>query len=316
MSGGSRGRLAPSPTGVLHLGNARSFLLAWLDARSRGGEILLRVEDLDGPRVRAGAEAEALADLRWLGLDWDGAVVRQSERAASYEDALVRLGAAGRAYPCTCTRGDVESAASAPHAGDEGPLYPGTCRGRWRDAAEAERTSGRTPCWRFLTPPPRDPAVIVEFVDRVRGAVRCDVGAELGDFVIHKRDGQAAYQLAVVVDDAAQGVTDVVRGDDLLPSAARQILLQRALGLPQPRYAHLPLVVGRDGRRLAKRHGDTSLRQFRAQGVPAEALVGWLAAVSGLQARAEPRRPADLVNDFSLARVPRSAVVWTGSLGV
>jgi len=309
-----RGRLAPSPTGVLHLGNARSFLLAWLDLRSRGGELLLRIEDLDGPRVRAGAEAQALEDLRWLGLDWDGEPVRQSERAREYENALQQLATAGLAYPCTCTRRDVELAASAPHAGEEGPIYPGTCFGRWRDAAEAEAATGRAPCWRFCVPAPGTPEASVAFEDRLRGGVACDAGDELGDFVIHKRDGQAAYQLAVVVDDAAQAVNEVVRGDDLLPSTARQLLLFRALGLQAPRYAHLPLVVGEDGRRLAKRHGDTSLRSFREQGVRPEVVVGWLAAVSGLQPLATPARPADFVNDFSLSRVPLSAVVWRGSL--
>lgn len=315
MSARLRGRLAPSPTGVLHLGNARSFLLAWLDARARGGEILLRVEDLDGPRIRPGAEAAALEDLRWLGLDWDGEPVRQSERAPLYARALERLAAEGLAYPCTCTRKDVELAASAPHAGEEGPLYPGTCRGRWPDAESARRASGREPCWRLRTPPPGASAGIVDFTDRVRGAVRVDVGAELGDFVIVKRDGEAAYQLAVTVDDAAQGITDVVRGDDLLPSAARQTLLFRALGHAVPRYAHLPLVVGEDGRRLAKRHGDTTLRRFRAAGVAAASVVGWLAAVSGLRARAQPCCASDLVKDFDFARVPGSAVVWRGSLG-
>lgn len=307
-------RLAPSPTGVLHLGNARSFLLAWLDARARGARLLLRIEDLDGPRVRAGAEAAALEDLRWLGLDWDGEPVRQSERAPLYAAALRRLAEAGRAYPCVCSRRDVELAASAPHAGEEGPRYPGTCRGRWRDAAEAERASGRRASWRFLTPDPGAPDGLVRFEDRFRGSERCDTGAELGDFVIHKRDGEAAYQLAVVVDDAAQGVTDVVRGDDLLPSASRQLLLYRALGLAPPRFAHLPLVIGEDGRRLAKRHGDTTLRRFREQGASAESVVGWLARVSGLRADAAPVRPADLVKDFSLAAIPRSAAVWRGSL--
>lgn len=314
MTARPRGRLAPSPTGVLHLGNARSFLLAWLDVRSRGGELLLRIEDLDGPRVRAGAEAEALYDLRWLGLDWDGEPVRQSERGFLYDAALARLAAEGLAYPCTCTRRDVDLAASAPHAGDEGALYPGTCVGRWTDAAVAEAATGRAPCWRFRAPEAGDPRGIVVFEDRVRGVVRYDAAAELGDFVIRKRDGEAAYQLAVVVDDAAQAVTEVVRGDDLLPSAARQLLLFRALGADAPRYAHLPLVIGEDGRRLAKRHGDTSLRRFREEGVAAARIIGWLAAVSGLRPDAAPLAPSDLVNDFSLARVPRSAVVWTGNL--
>ena len=311
MSARARGRLAPSPTGVLHLGNARSCLLAWLDARSRGGEILLRIEDLDGPRVRAGAEAEALEDLRWLGLDWDGTLLRQSERAAIYDAALQSLAVEGLAYPCVCTRRDAELASSAPHAGEDGPPYPGTCSGRWSSSAAAQAASGRAACWRFRVPEAGTAEERVSFVDRVRGPCAY-AAAELGDFVIRKRDGLAAYQLAVVVDDLAQGVNEVGRGDDLLPSTARQLLLHRALGPEPPSYAHLPLVIGADGRRLAKRHGDTSLGRFRAEGVAPEQIVGWLAAVSGLSERPAPTTPAALLKDFSLDRVPRSAVIWRG----
>ncbi len=305
-----RGRLAPSPTGVLHLGNARSFLLAWLDLRSRGGEVLLRVEDLDGPRVRAGAAEASLEDLTWLGLDWDAGPVFQTPRLAEYAAALARLAAAGLAYPCVCTRKDVERAASAPHPGEEGPVYPGTCRGRFPDAAAARAASGREPCWRFAVPAGRE--VVLE--DRFAGPQRWRVDRELGDFVIQKRDGEPAYQLAVVVDDAGQGVDEVLRGDDLLPSAARQLLLYEALGLPTPRFAHVPLVVGADGRRLAKRHGDTTVRRFREEGVPAERVVGWLAASSGLAPAGASCPPAALVEGFRLDRVPREPVVWRGSL--
>ncbi len=312
MTAAPRGRLAPSPTGVLHLGNARTFLLAWLDLRARGGEVLLRVEDLDGPRIRPGAEQAAREDLHWLGLDWDGPLVRQSERATLYAQALERLAAAGLAYVCTCTRRDVEQAASAPHLGEDGPIYPGTCRGRWSGAADARRASGREPCWRFRVPQPGAAEARVDFEDRVRGRESVDAAAELGDFVICKRDGEAAYQLAVVVDDAAQGVDEVLRGDDLLASAARQILLYRALGLRVPRFAHVPLVTGEDGRRLAKRHGDTTLRRFRESGVAPQAIVGWLAWVSGLRADATPCAPRDLLAGFDLARVPRSPVIWRG----
>ncbi len=307
------GRLAPSPTGVLHLGNARSFLLAWLDARHRGGRILMRIEDLETPRVKPGAEAAALTDLRWLGLDWDGEVLVQSRRAAAHEEALARLAARGLVYPCTCTRRDVEHAAAAPHAGHEGPVYPGTCRGRWASADEAEAATGRAPAWRFRVPEPGSAAGVVRFHDRCVGEVEVDVGAELGDFVVFRRAGGAAYQLAVVVDDAFQGVDSVLRGADLLPSTARQILLQRALGLPTPEYAHPPLVVGPDGRRLAKRHGDTSLRHLRECGHTPEEVVGWLAHASGLRPDPSPLRPADLVTEFELARVPREPVVWHGN---
>jgi glutamyl-tRNA synthetase len=296
----SVGRLAPSPTGALHLGNARTFLLAWLSIRSRGGTLLLRVEDIDGPRVKAETVLQALDDLRWLGLDWDGEPVLQSERLPRYERAAAALVAAGLAYPCVCSRREVELAASAPHAGEEGPAYPGTCRGRFADRAAATSATGREAALRF-----RVDVGAVPFDDGFCGPQR---GAVDGDFVIGKRDGGPAYQLAVVVDDAAQGVTEVVRADDLLPSTPRQLLLYRALGLTPPRFWHLPLVVGADGRRLAKRHGDTSLRHLRARGVPPEAVVGHLAFLSGLSARGARCRPQDLLAGFDWGRVPRSPV--------
>ncbi len=272
-----RTRLAPSPTGALHLGNARTFLLGWLWARTRGAEVVLRVEDLDGPRVRKGAVEEALADLRWLGLDWDGEVLLQSTRAPQHEDALLRLRAAGRVYPCSCSRTEAAAAASAPNEGDEGPAYPGTCRGRWATPEAAEAATGRPPAWRFQVPDG-----IVPYDDEVKGRVERSPLRDQGDFVVAKRTGEAAYQLAVVVDDAFQGVTHVIRGDDLVPSTPRQLLLYEALGLPAPRFAHLPLVRGQDGRRLAKRHGDTRLSAYRKAGVPPELIVGLLAGWSGL----------------------------------
>lgn len=303
-----RGRLAPSPTGVLHLGNARSFLLAWLDLRARDGEVLLRIEDLDGPRVKAGADQAAIHDLEWLGLDWDLGPVYQRPRLPRYREALESLARAGLAYPCVCSRKDVARAASAPHAGEEGPVYPGSCRGRWTTAEQARAESGREPCWRFAVP--AGESVTVE--DRFLGPRSFPVDRQLGDFVIWKRDGEPAYQLAVVVDDADQGVTEVLRGDDLLPSAARQILLYRALEKSVPRFAHLPLVLGEDGRRLAKRHGDTTLRAFRERGVAAEELCGWLAAWSGLAPPGSRRRPDELLRGFRLDRVPPVPVVWAG----
>lgn len=296
------GRLAPSPTGALHLGNARTFLLAWLSIRSRRGTLLLRIEDIDGPRVKSGAIAETLEDLQWLGLDWDGAPVVQGERLALYRAAAERLIAEGKAYPCVCTRKEVEEAASAPHeAGEDGPVYPGTCRGRFASLAEAEASSGRPAALRF-----RVDANEVPFHDGFAGAQR---GRIAGDFVVQKRDGGPAYQLAVVVDDAAQGVAEVLRADDLLPSTPRQLLLYRALQLPEPRFVHVPLVVGRDGRRLAKRHGDTSLRHFRESGVPAEQLVGYLAHLCGLRSPGARCRPQELLPGFDLAAVPRGPVI-------
>ena len=295
------GRLAPSPTGVLHLGNARTFLLAWLSARCGGGTILLRIEDIDGPRVKAGAAEQTVEDLEWLGLDWDGEVFTQSSRRALYRAAAERLVERGLAYPCVCTRREVDEAASAPHeAGIDGPVYPGTCRGRFASIESAKRETGRDAALRFHVD-----VQAVPFVDGFLGPQRGEIR---GDFVVQKRDGDPAYQLAVVVDDAAQEVTEVLRADDLLPSTPRQLLLYDALGLEAPSFVHVPLVVGRDGLRLAKRHGDTSLRYFRRQGVSAERVVGHLAMLSGLRADASPCTPEELLDGFDLAKVPRGAV--------
>jgi glutamyl-tRNA synthetase len=303
-----RTRLAPSPTGALHVGNARTFLLTWLHARAAGGSVVLRIDDLDGPRVKAGRERDAIEDLRTLGLDWDAdqPVLRQSDRAAVYDAACGRLVAAGLAYPCVCTRSEIESAASAPH-GVEGPAYPGTCRGRFVDEAAAREETGRPPALRFVTPPGE-----VTFDDLLFGPQRFDPRSETGDFVIRKASGTAAYQLATVVDDAASGVDVVVRGADLLPSTARQILLQRALGLPRPTWLHHALVVGPDGLRLAKRHGDTTIRSLLAAGWDAPALVGRLAASAGLAAPDERTTPAQLLARYDLAKIPRDPVVVGG----
>jgi glutamyl-tRNA synthetase len=294
----------------LHLGNARSFLLAWLDVRARKGQVLMRIENLDGPRIRAGAEQAALEDLQWLGLDWDGEILRQSERASVYRAALHQLVACQRAYPCVCSRKDVELAASAPHVGEEGPLYPATCLGRFENfaAALAACPAQVQPNYRFHCAPGS-----LTFEDRFLGPTTYNIAEQLGDFVIYKRDGEAAYQLAVVVDDAASGVTEVLRGDDLLSSAARQIQLYDALELQAPTFAHVPLILGEDGRRLAKRHGDTSLRTLRQQGLQAPQLVGWLAWQSGLQSSPTPCTAQELVASFDLRQVPTTPVIWRGS---
>ncbi len=249
-------RLAPSPTGALHLGNARTFVVNWILARRLGWRVLLRVEDLDGPRVKPGADRLAIEDLLWLGLDWDGQPLRQSTRLELYRETARMLVHRGLAYPCTCTRTEIAMAASAPHAEDGATVYPGTCVGKFATIDSARRAGGREPALRFHVPDGE-----IAFEDGVRGPRVFNPARELGDFVILKNDGVAAYQLAVVIDDAESGVDRVVRGDDLLDSTPRQILLYRALGLAGriPAYWHLPLVVGTDGRRLATRHGDTRL---------------------------------------------------------
>jgi len=286
------GRLAPSPTGSLHVGNVRTFLWAWLSARSQGGKVLLRVEDLDTPRVREGVVPRMIDDLRWLGFDWDGDVVVQSERGDYYQDQFSKLD--GRIYPCKCTRGDIAAAQTAPHEGDQEPRYPGTCRD----------FKGPGIAWRLRV----DPG-IVEFDDRFHGRQSIDVAGTVGDFVVAKSPRQPAYQLAVVVDDLAQGVTEVVRGDDLIPSTARQILLLRALGTRPPAYGHVPLVVGTDGKRLAKRFGDAQIATLRAKGVSPERIIGVLAEWSGLGAG--DATPSCLVPKWSWDRVSRNRIVLT-----
>ena len=301
------GRLAPSPTGAQHVGNARTYLIAWLSARSRGGRVVLRIEDIDSPRVKPGAAEQTLHDLRWLGLDWDGEPLVQTRRLPIYETALRQLQQDERAYPCTCTRADVEFAAGAPHAEHEGPIYPGTCARRTaRDAAAL----GRTPhAWRF-----RLPEFTPSFTDVYRGPTEIDLHRNGGDFVVWKAGDTPAYQLAVVVDDAAQGVTEVIRGDDLLVSTPRQLLLYQSLGLRAPCFGHVPLVVGPDGRRLAKRHGDTRLFALRSAGIQPERLLGLLGWSCGWIERNEPVSLRDLLPRFSLTTIPSTPFVLTPEL--
>lgn len=311
-----RGRFAPSPTGALHVGNARTALLAWLHARAAGGAFVMRVEDLDVGRVRPGMMETQLGELRWLGLDWDEgpdvggphAPYLQSERTGAYDDALRRLAARGLLFECSCSRKDIAAAASAPHAGEEGPRYPGICRAHAVDpSAPSLMAHGRARvALRFRVEPGE-----VCFDDLLMGRCCFEPGEETGDFVVRRKDGAAAYQLAVVVDDAAMEITHVVRGGDLLSSTARQLLLYRALGLSEPRFLHVPLMLGADGERLAKRHGAVSLGELRARGVPAERVTGWLAATCGLADPGEAVSARELIPRFSIARLPRVPTVVT-----
>lgn len=309
------GRLAPSPTGALHLGNARSFLLAWLSIRSRSGLFILRVEDLDHPKVKQGAMAAAVTDLQWLGLDWDEGPdcggphqpYIQSERIDFYAAALKSLHEQHLIYPCICSRRDVEEAQSAPHEAGQSMCYRGTCRDRfvsYEDACAA-LPEGRLPAWRFRV----NETETVEFDDRFAGPQRCYVGRDSGDFVIARHAKGAGYMLAVVVDDAAMGVTEVLRGDDLLPTTAWQLLLYRALDLTPPQFIHVPLLVGPDGRRLAKRHGDTRISYFREQGMKPEQLLGFLAYESGLIDQPRPCTANELLRAFSLDRLKTDPLV-------
>jgi glutamyl-tRNA synthetase len=280
------GRFAPSPTGVLHLGNLRTALLAWLFARSAGSSFAMRIEDLDAGRVREHFVAEQLQDLAAIGLDWDGPVWVQSQRTAVYEQALARL----PVYECFCTRAEIRESASAAH----GPVgaYPGTCRGLSEADRAAKRAAGRVPALRV-----RADAASVAFEDRLMGS---QVGV-VDDFVVRRNDGAFAYNLAVVVDDAAQGIEEVVRGADLVDSTPRQLWLARALGVPEPAFAHVPLVLGADGKRLAKRHGDVTLRDVSAPGA-----VAWMAESLGLRGRTA----AELVGEFDPAALPREPATF------
>jgi glutamyl-tRNA synthetase len=298
-----RGRFAPSPTGRIHLGNARSALLGWLQARAAGGRFLLRIEDLDRARCKPQFLDDLYRDLEWLGLDWDEPPLIQSQRDASYREALERLERAGRVYPCFCTRAEIARAASAPHGlSEEGPRYPGTCAGLAPEAA-TERARTRVPALRFRAAPGE-----WCFEDGLHGRTCQDVAALVGDFVVRRNDGVASYQLAVVVDDAASGITDVLRGDDLLSSTPRQLQLYEALGLEAPRFWHVPLVLGEDGKRLAKREGAFAVAELRERRLPVESVLGLLAAWSGL-GDGGPVTLAELVRRFRPELLPREPVV-------
>ncbi|SEN89244.1 glutamyl-tRNA synthetase [Paenibacillus sophorae] len=312
-AGSVRGRFAPSPSGNIHIGNALAALMAWLQIRSRNGKLVLRMEDIDTARCRPEYARHIVEDLRWLGLDWDegpdvggpyGPYV-QSERLKLYEAALDRLKAGGRLYPCYCSRHDILAAAAAPHGlASEGPVYPGTCRHLSPEEA-GRRSLSKTPSLRFAVPSGE-----ISFTDGVAGNRRINAAAG-GDFIVRRADGIFSYQLAVVVDDALMGITDVLRGADLLDSTPRQLMLYEALGWKPPRFAHVPLLMDRDGRRLAKRHGGITLAELREAGVAPQTVTGWLAWAAGLLPEPLQVSPDDLIQSFRLERISRDDNVVT-----
>jgi len=308
-----RGRYAPSPSGWLHLGNARTALAAWLRARRLGGAFVVRVDDLDGPRTVPEAVEGNLRELSWLGLDWDeGPDVggphgpyRQSERGERYADALETLQRQGRVFACYLSRRELAEIASAPHG--RTPVYgPAERRANARVAA-AKQAEGKLPSLRFQVTPGT-----VRFVDALAGPQRFDITRDVGDVVVRRADGLWAYQLAVVVDDAAMQVGEVVRGDDLLPATAAQLLLYDALGHRPPGFAHLPLLLDEGGQRLAKRRGSLTLHALRDAGVRPERVVGLLAHGLGLTGSLQEVTATELVADFELTRVPRRGPVPIG----
>jgi glutamyl-tRNA synthetase len=295
------GRFAPSPTGALHLGNLRTAAVAWMSARSAGRGFLVRMEDLDPHQSSRENEGRQLAEMAAIGMDWDGEVIRQSERFQLYEEAIAVLRGRGLVYECFCSRreirAEIEAAAHAPHLPPGS--YPGICRGLTEAEREQKRASGRPPALRLRTD-----GEIIAFEDRVHGHVE----AGIDDVVLRRNDGTPAYNLAVVVDDAAQGVTEVVRGDDLLSSTPRHLHLQSLLGLPHPEYAHVPLVMDDDGERLSKRTGTSTLEGLAEAGVGAGRVVAWIGSSLGLCDPSDQVELTELVDRFDWERVPRDAV--------
>ena len=320
VPGGVRGRLAPSPTGFLHLGNAWAFWAAWLDARACSGEILLRFEDIDPARARDEYADAFIRDLGWLGLDWDygpgadsgakgegacsekvepvraGLVeFRQSRRGGIYQEALAFLSGKGLVYPCYCTRKELRDIAGAPHVDDAGAPYPGFCRALTEEDRQRHEAAGRKSSLRLVTPERTE----WMFTDAVMGDQSLTLGECGGDFALRRSDGVYAYQLAVVVDDIAMGVNSVVRGSDILVSTPRQVYLHSLFGAPPPRYAHVPLVVDEFGERLAKRHASLTLGRLREAGVLPQTVLGWLAYASGMRPRFAPLHAREGLDGFS-----------------
>lgn len=303
---GIRGRFAPTPSGRMHLGNLVAALLAWLDARSQNGVILLRIEDLDAERCPARRAAQLMDDLEWMGLDWDeGGLIpeyRQSCRGEIYAGAFQKLSDMGLIYPCYCSRAE-RLAANAPHREDGSVVYSGKCARLTEGERAALEAAGRRPAWRVRVP---DEEVTVS--DGHMGPYTQNLRRDCGDFILRRSDGVWAYQLAVVVDDALMGVSRVVRGSDLLPSAPRQAWLHRTLGYEPPEFCHLPLLTDPTGRRLAKRDGDLDMGALRERYSPRE-LVGYLAFLTGLQPEPAPVSPEELIGIFSWEKIPQKDIV-------
>lgn len=290
------GRFAPSPTGRMHAGNLFAALVAWLVAKSQGGRMVLRIEDLDAERSKPQFVDTVQRDFERLGLTWDEGPFFQHDREEAYRAAFDSLVERGLTYPCFCTRADLH-AASAPHRGEK-PVYPGTCRNLTAEE-RASRALERTPAQRLVVPD-----ADVAFVDQVQGPYSQNLARDCGDFLVRRSDGAFAYQLAVVVDDAAQGVNSVVRGVDLLCSTPQQIHLQELLGLPHPEYAHVPLIVAELNRRLSKRDKDAALDELLARFKTPEAVIGHIAGITGLAPTCDPATPEELLRTFDLAALP------------
>ena len=300
------GRFAPTPSGRMHLGNVFAALLAWLSVRSRDGEMVLRMEDLDTQRTSADFAQVLREDLMWLGLDYDRETPAQSLRTEAYDEAFRILEEKGLIYPCYCTRSQLHSV-NAPHLSDGTYVYPGTCRGL---TAQQRSAFGRKPAWRV-----RVPEKVWSFTDRVQGAYSLDLSTECGDMVVRRADGVYVYQLAVTVDDGAAGVTEVTRGMDLLSSAPRQMYLQELLGLPHPAYAHVPMLLAPDGRRLSKRDRDLDLGELRRRVTP-EQLIGTLAYAAGIISKLEPVSARELAKGFSWEKVKGESLYLDASIFV
>ena len=298
------GRFAPTPSGRMHLGNVFAFLIAWLSVKSRGGSIVLRMEDLDTLRTSAEFAETLRGDLRWLGLNWDEETAPQSQRSAVYDRYFEKLRDEHLLYPCYCTRSQLHNV-NAPHLSDGTYVYAGSCR----NLTDAQRAAfDRKPAWR-VTVPDR----IWEFTDQLQGYHRENLITDCGDFVVRRADGVYVYQLAVTVDDGESGVTEVVRGVDLLGSSARQMYLQELFGFPHPTYGHVPLLVAPDGRRLSKRDKDLDLGVLR-QNITAEALIGTLACSAGLLDTPIPLSARELAGEFSWDKLKKQDICLDGAM--